>query len=107
VVIADLNTVNVNFKSQILNCANTIICHRLNDQESAEAVAGWMGTKDTFNVTAQYDANKTGASLGSVRPDKTYVIHPESIKQRLDTGEAYIVSKVGGFGWDKVKVMWS
>jgi len=105
--IADLNTVSDNFKSQMLNCANTIICHRLNDQESAEAVAGWMGTKDTFNVTAQYDANKTGASLGSVRPDKTYVIHPESIKQGLGTGEAYVVSKVGKFGWDKVRVMWS
>lgn len=104
--IADLNNVSDNFKSQMLNCANTIICHRLNDQESAEAVASWMGTKDTFNITAQYDANKTAASLGSVRPDKTYVIHPESIKQGLDTGEAYIVSKVGGFGWNKVKVIY-
>ncbi len=103
--IADLNTVSDNFKSQMLNCANTIICHRLNDQESAEAVAGWMGTKDTFNVTAQYDAKNTGASLGSVRSDKTYVIHPESIKQGLRTGEAYCVSKVGRFRWDKVKVM--
>jgi len=105
--IADLNIVSDNFKSQMLNCANTIICHRLNDQESAEAVAGWMGTKDTFNVTAQYDGGKTEASLGSVRPDKTYVIHPESIKRGLGTGEAYYVSKVEGFRWDKVKVMWS
>lgn len=87
--------------------SRVLICHRLNDQESVESVARWMGTKDTFNVTAQYDAGKTGASSGSVRSDKTYVIHPESIKQRLDTGEAYIVSKVGGFSWDKVRVMWS
>lgn len=105
--IADLNTVNENFKSQMLNCANTIICHRLNDQESAETVAGWMGTKDTFTVTAQYDAKNIEATLGSVRPDKTYVIHPESIKQGLGTGEAYVVSKIGKFGWDKVKVIWS
>lgn len=105
--IGDLNKVDINFKSQMLNCANTIICHRLNDQESAETVAGWMGTKDTFNVTAQYDAQSSDANLGSIRPDKTYVIHPESIKQSLRTGEAYFVSKVGKFGWDKVKVMWS
>lgn len=104
--IGDLNKVDINFKSQMLNCANTIICHRLNDQESAETVAGWMGTKDTFNVTAQYDPQNTDASLGSVRLDKTYVIHPESIKQSLKTGEAYFVSKVGKFEWDKVKVMW-
>ncbi len=56
-------------------------------------------------MTAQYDAKNTEASLGSVRPDKTYVIHPESIKQGLCTGEAYVVSKVRGFGWDKVRVM--
>jgi conjugal transfer pilus assembly protein TraD len=104
--IADLDTVNKNFKSQMLNCANTLICHRLNDQESAETVAGWIGTKDSFTVTAQYNAQDTDANLGSIRSDKTYVIHPESIKQRLGTGEAYYVSKVGNFGWEKVKVLW-
>ncbi len=105
--IADLNTVNNNFKSQILNCVNTIICHRLNDQEGAEAIASWAGTKDSFTVTAQYDPKNTNASLGSVRSDKTYIIHPESIKKELDTGEAYIVTKLGGFQWHKVRVMWS
>lgn len=39
--------------------------------------------------------------------DKKFVIHPESIKQKLKTGEAYVVSKVGSFGWDKVKIIWS
>lgn len=105
--IADLNTVNNNFKSQILNCTNTIICHRLNDQESAETIAGWIGTKDSFNVTTQYDPKNTYATLGSIRSDKTYIIHPELIKQSLNTGEAYFVSKIGKFEWDKVKVAWN
>lgn len=103
--IADLDTVNPNFKSQMLNCANTLICHRLNDKDSAETVAGWIGTKDSFTVTAQYNTNSNDASLGSIRTDKAYVIHPESIKQKLNTGEAYCVSKVGNFEWDKVKVL--
>ncbi|OGT41396.1 MAG: hypothetical protein A3F13_05325 [Gammaproteobacteria bacterium RIFCSPHIGHO2_12_FULL_40_19] len=103
--IADLNRVNVDFKSQMLNCANTLICHRLNDQESAESVASWAGTKNTFNVTAQFNSKDNSASLGSVRPDKTFIIHPESIKQRLRTGEAYYVSKVGEFTWEKVRVV--
>lgn len=103
--LADLNTVDVNFKNQILNCANTLICHRLNDQESAETVGAWIGTKDTFTVTAQYSSNKTGAEMGSIRSDKGYVVHPEAIKQRLRTGDAYCVSKVGGFGWEKVRVV--
>lgn len=104
--VADLSAVNNNFKLQMLNCANTIICHRLNDQESAETIAGWMGTKNSFNLTVQYDAKNT-ASLGSIRSDKTYVIHPESIKQELSTGQAFYVTKVGDCKWDKVKVMYS
>ena len=64
-----------------------------------------MGTKDSFNVTAQYDPKNTYTSLGSIRSDKTYVVHPESIKQKLYTGEAFYVSKVGRLGWDKVKVL--
>ncbi len=83
---------------------NTLICHRLNDHESAETVAGWIGTKDTFNVTAQYDPKMWDTNLGSIRSDKTYVIHPESIKQSLNTGEAYCVSKVGKFGWIRLKL---
>ncbi|OGT44028.1 MAG: hypothetical protein A3F13_06800 [Gammaproteobacteria bacterium RIFCSPHIGHO2_12_FULL_40_19] len=102
--LADLSRVNSEFKSQVLNCANTIICHRLNDQDSAESVSKWMGTEDTFNVTAQYDPNQKGMGLGSVRADKTYIVHPEAIKQSLRTGEAYCVSKVGQFGWEKVRV---
>lgn len=103
--LADLSRVDPEFKSQVLNCANTIICHRLNDQESAEAVSAWMGTQDTFNVTAQLDPNQTGLGLGSVRADKMYIVHPEAIKQGLKTGEAYCVSKVGRFEWEKVRVI--
>lgn len=93
------------FQSQVLNCATTIICHRLNDQESAESVSKWMGTEDTFNVTAQYNPGNNGMGLGSVRSDKTYIVHPEAIKQGLRVGEAYCVSKVEQFGWEKVRVV--
>lgn len=37
--LADLDEVDENFKNQVLNCVNTLICHRLNDQYSAESVA--------------------------------------------------------------------
>lgn len=102
--LADLNRVDDDFKSQVLNCANTIICHRLNDQESAEAVAGWMGTQDTFTVTAQFDLEKAGAGLGSIKADKGYIVHPEQIKQGLRTGDAFWASKVGSGRWGKVRV---
>jgi len=102
--LADLNKVDENFKNQILNCANTLICHRLNDQESAETVCSWIGTKDTFTLTAQYDSKQAGVGMGSVKLDKAFVVHPEFIKQRLRTGEAYCVSKVGEYRWEKIKV---
>jgi GTPase SAR1 family protein len=104
--LADLKKVDKNFAGQVLNCANTIICHRLNDQESAEDVASWVGTKDTFNLTAQIDARGAGSStgLGSVRRVKEFIVHPDDIKQNLPVGEAFFISKVGGFYQDKIKI---
>lgn len=101
--LADLNRVNVDFKNQILNCVNTIICHRLNDQSSAEEISHWAGTNDSLNVTAQIGGDR-GNNVGSVRADKKFIIHPEQIKKDLSTGEAFFVSKIDNFLWAKIKV---
>ena len=61
--LADLDKVDKTFKSQVLNCVNTLICHRLNDQESAESIASWVGTKDAFTVTAQLNLKENEATL--------------------------------------------
>jgi hypothetical protein len=103
--LADLDKVDVTFKNQVLNCVNSLICHRLNDQDSAESISKWIGTKDSFNVTAQINVNQGDAGMGTVRLDKQYLVHPETIKQKLQTGEAFYVSKVGGFRQDKVKIL--
>jgi len=102
--LADLDRVDQGFKSQVMNCANTIICHRLNDQESAESITRWIGTKDAFTVSAQYNPNQKDAGVGTVGHTKEFIVHPDQIKQGLRTGEAYVVSKVGRFEWEKVKV---
>lgn len=102
--LADLEKVDPVFKDQMMNCANTLLCHRLNDQNSAESVANWVGTKDTFTVTAQLNVNQSEGGLGSVRQNKEFIVHPDAIKQRLLTGEAYLISKVSGFRRDKVRV---
>lgn len=102
--LADLDRVDKGFKSQVMNCANTIICHRLNDQESAEAITSWIGTQDDFVVTTQYNPNQTDAGVGTIGYTKEFIVHPDRIKQGLRTGEAYCVSKVGRFGWEKVRV---
>ncbi len=105
--LADLDKVDAAFKDQLLNCANTIICHRLNDQKSAETIASWIGTKDTFNVTAQLDIHAHDATLGTVKQVKEFIVHPDDIKQTLNTGDAFLISKVGGFRQDKIKVKYS
>ena len=104
--LSDLKRVDGEFASQVLNCVNTIICHRLNDHESAESVAAWAGTRDMFDVTAQIGA-EGATGMGSVRRNKEFIIHPDAIKQDLQPGEAFYISKVGKFRSEKIKVKYS
>ena len=104
--LADLDRVDVMFKSQVLNCVNTLICHRLNDQESAEVIAKWVGTKDVFTVTAQLNIKQGDAAMGSVRRSKEFIIHTDDIKQGLRTGEAFYVTKVARFAQYKLKILY-
>lgn len=101
---ADLDRVDISFKNQLLNCANTIICHRINDHSGAEEIANWFGTKDKLEITAQFDTHCSTASLGNVKQIKGFMVHPDWIKQELGTGEAFFISKVNGFRQDKIKV---
>lgn len=102
--LADLDRVDAAFKSQVLNCVNTLICHRLNDQESAQGISNWIGTRDAYVVTSQLTNDGSGGA-GSVRRSKEFVVHPDAIKQGLGTGEVVYVTKVGGFEWGKVRVI--
>jgi conjugal transfer pilus assembly protein TraD len=102
--LADLKNVDEAFERQVLNCANTVICHALNDQDSAETVAGWIGTKDVFDVTAQVNLNDISSKLGSVKKNRGFIVHPDQIKQELLPGEAFYVTKVEGFKKDKIKI---
>jgi len=105
--LADLQKVEPAFANQVLNCVNTIICHRLNDQESAEAIAGWIGTRDSFDLTAQISSGQGSTGMGSVRRNKAFIVHPDAIKQSLQPGEAFYVTKVGRFLQDKLKIHYS
>lgn len=102
--LADLEKVDNTFKGQFLNCVNTLISHRLNDQESAETVSNWVGTKPTFTITAQMSINDSSADLGTLKYNKEFIIHPDSIKQDLEVGEAFYITKVNKFKVDKVLI---
>ena len=102
--LADLKKVDDNFESQLLNCVNTVICHRLNHQESAESVSKWIGTHDSYDVTAVVNLKVSPSNLGSLSKNKAFIVHPDEIKQSLNTGEAYFATKAGKFIVDKLKV---
>ncbi len=102
--LADLKRVDSDFESQLLNCVNTIICHRLNHQESAESITKWIGTEDSFDLTAVVNAAFVQSNMGSLSKNKSFIVHPDDIKQHLQTGEAYLVSKVGKFMIDRLKI---
>ncbi|HSW69998.1 MAG TPA: TraM recognition domain-containing protein [Gammaproteobacteria bacterium] len=99
--LADLDRVDVAFKSQMLNCVNTLISHRLNDQESAETVASWVGTKENFTVTAQLDRKNGESGMGSVRINKEFIVHPDAVKKELRIGEVFYVTKISNYQYDK------
>lgn len=102
--LADLRKVDHVFEQQILNCVNTLICHRLNDQQSAETIAEWVGTRTGIAVSAQIDTRTGFVSGRTVTKQKEFIIHPDQIKQSLQSGEAFYVTKVDRFFCDRVKV---
>ena len=84
--------------NQIVDNCNTFIVQRQNAPESAEILAGVIGTREGVEVTRQVQsvagiALDTG--LGSVRRVREYVVHPDEIKN-LKTGEAIVVRKLTG-----------
>lgn len=80
-----MNVWAIHRNEQRLQCI--CLCHRLNDQDSAESVAEWIGTRDAFTVTEKVDTRQADGRHGTVRINKEYVVHPEQIKQGLCTGK--------------------
>jgi hypothetical protein len=102
--LGDLQKISPQFESQLLNCVNTLICHRLNNQSCAESVSKWIGTQDSFDLTAQINANSNLTTMGSATKNKAFLVHPDEIKQYLSTGEAVYATKVESFALDTVKI---
>lgn len=79
----------------------TLAVMRVNDNKTTSYLADWVGKYETQEYHAHI--NDDFKDTGLVKMAEKYLIKPEEM-QRLNTGEAFIISKVGGFSFDKVKV---
>lgn len=80
---------------------NTLAVMRVNDNKTTNYLADWVGKYEAQEYHAH--VNDSGKNTGLVKMAEKYLIKPEEM-QRLDTGEAFMISKVGGFAFDKIKV---
>lgn len=71
--LAELEKVEKTFRQQMMNCVNTLICHRLNDHDVTEQISKWVGTEDQFKFTAQV-TTVGESSMGSVRTAKVFYL---------------------------------
>ncbi len=102
--ISDLKKVHPTFANQILNCVNTLICHRLNDEESAKTVSEWGGVEDVLEYTHGLNDDIDAPRTGSLRVKQKFSVTPDMIKKDLNPGEAFYLSKEKTFVVEKVHV---
>ena len=105
--ISDLKKVHSTFANQILNCVNTLICHRLNDEESAETVSQWGGMEDVLDYTYGLRDDDEAPRRGSLRVTQKFSVNSDMIKKDLNPGEAFYFSKEKTFVMEKVRVKYS
>ena len=92
------------FKKQVLNNVNTIICHRIKTDVSD--ISEWAGTRESIETTNQVDYLTGKSDKGSIKNVNKYHIHPDNIK-KLSTGEAYLMSNCeDDMIIDKIKVLY-
>jgi len=89
---------------QVFGNTNVKIVHRQDVPDSAAFIAESAGTRDTYTTTIQVDGmSETGA--GTVKRDKSFVVHPDKIK-KLGTGQAVLIKKTPKFTVQEMKVRW-
>jgi hypothetical protein len=93
--LADLDVSDAALKKQIIQNCNTLIIQRQNDAGDAEELANNIGTEETWMMTHQVNSSG-GTGLGSLRPVKEFMVHPDKIK-RLQVGQAVIARKIPRF----------
>ena len=100
--IADLSkSAGQEFLEILMGNINTLVAMRVNDNKTTDYLAEWVGKDEVKDYQANIDHKLL--DRGSVRLVEKYIIKPSEL-QRLGNGEAFVITKVGGFSTDKIKV---
>ncbi len=103
--LSDLDAGAEHFKEQIVENCNNYIVLRQNSSANADGWASILGTRPTMQMTFQVKKDggtTTGTDLGSLRPSREFICHPDDIKG-LQTGNAFMLSRDEDF-YCKVKI---
>jgi type IV secretory pathway TraG/TraD family ATPase VirD4 len=96
--LADLDRAAPGFKDQVLGVTAVKIVHRQDVPDSARTIAQMVGTEEVWEETRQTGGLMFGGfdtGRGTRRLTEKFIIHPNKIKT-LRTGEAVVISKIGG-----------
>ena len=95
--LADLDRAAPGFRDQVLGVTAVKIIHRQDVPESARTVAQMAGTEEVWEETRQIAGGLLGHDTGhgTRRLTEKFIVHPNQIKT-LRTGEAVVISKIGG-----------
>jgi conjugal transfer pilus assembly protein TraD len=96
--LADLERAAPGLRDQILGLTAVKIAHRQDVPGSAQTIAQMAGTEKVWEVTRQLGGRLLGGQptgRGTRREAEQFIVHPNEIK-RLRTGEAVLISKIGG-----------
>ena len=98
--IADLSrSAGQDFLETFMGNINTLVIMRVNDNKTTDYLTDWVGSYED----REYQAHLNDSQTGSVKIADKFWIKPKDI-QTLNTGDAFIVSKVYGFECDKIKI---
>jgi hypothetical protein len=89
------------FLEMFMGNINTVMCQRVNDNKTTKYISDWVGTEEIQEYSA--DISVDTFDTGKVKHTERFLINPRELQQ-LNVGEAYMITKVGGFSFDKIKV---
>lgn len=88
---------------ELIACCNTFIVQAIGHLEDIELLAKTMGTRKTYEVTTQINAQEGGSTgLGSVKHVDEFTVNPQAIRE-LGTGEGFIYRKTAKIKPYKIK----